>query len=72
MGELKNSWQKGEAFKTLVILVFKDIHCHLQDETSGVSRSLQEIKAQFRSFVKENLFKEDSITKENMNEICSL
>ncbi|KAH9294887.1 hypothetical protein KI387_038475, partial [Taxus chinensis] len=64
LGELKNSWQKGEAFKTLVVSAFKDIHCHLQDENSGVSLSLQEIKAQFRAFVKDNLFKESSISKE--------
>ncbi|KAH9310046.1 hypothetical protein KI387_037957, partial [Taxus chinensis] len=42
------------------------------DENSGVSLSLQEIKAQFRAFVKDNLFKESSISKEKMKEICSL
>ncbi|KAH9306929.1 hypothetical protein KI387_011333, partial [Taxus chinensis] len=72
VGEMKNSWQKGEAFKTLATAAFKDIHCHLQDENSGVSLSLQEIKAQFRAFVKDHLFKESSISKEKMKEICSL
>ncbi|KAH9315141.1 hypothetical protein KI387_023768, partial [Taxus chinensis] len=33
-GELRNTWQKGEAFKNLVVSAFKDIHCHLHDETS--------------------------------------
>ncbi|KAH9323799.1 hypothetical protein KI387_018438, partial [Taxus chinensis] len=42
------------------------------DETYGVPLSLQEIKAQFRAFVKDNLFKESSISKEKMKEICSL
>ncbi|KAH9299426.1 hypothetical protein KI387_031108, partial [Taxus chinensis] len=72
LGELRNSWQKGEAFKTLVISAFKDINCHLHDETSGVPLSFQEIKAQFRAFVKGDLFKESSISKEKMKEICSL
>ncbi|KAH9287492.1 hypothetical protein KI387_031609, partial [Taxus chinensis] len=30
----KDSWQKDEALKTLVASVFKDTHCHPQDETS--------------------------------------
>ncbi|KAH9303132.1 hypothetical protein KI387_014715, partial [Taxus chinensis] len=34
VGKMKNSWQKGEAFKTLVAAAFKDIHCHIQDENS--------------------------------------
>ncbi|KAH9318003.1 hypothetical protein KI387_019772, partial [Taxus chinensis] len=72
LGILRNSWQKGEAFKTLVASAFKDIHCHLHDETFGMPLSLQEIKAQFRAFFKDNLFKEDSISKEKMKEICSL
>ncbi|KAH9316441.1 hypothetical protein KI387_025068, partial [Taxus chinensis] len=42
------------------------------DETSGVLLSLQEIKSQFRSFFRDNLFKESSISKEKMKEICSL
>ncbi|KAH9292666.1 hypothetical protein KI387_042148, partial [Taxus chinensis] len=41
------------------------------DETTGVSFSVQEIKAQFRTFVKDDLFKEESITKEKMKDICS-
>ncbi|KAH9327692.1 hypothetical protein KI387_007870 [Taxus chinensis] len=72
LGELRNSWQKGEAFKTCVVSAFKYIHCHLHDETSGVPFSLQEIKTQFNAFVKENLFKEELVTKEKIKEICSL
>ncbi|KAH9304198.1 hypothetical protein KI387_008602, partial [Taxus chinensis] len=30
----KDSWQKDEALKTLGASVFKDTHCHPQDETS--------------------------------------
>ncbi|KAH9313199.1 hypothetical protein KI387_028234 [Taxus chinensis] len=72
LGELKNVWQKGESFKTCVSSTFKDIHCQLQDEISGIPFSLQEIKAQFRTFVKDDLFREESITKEKIKDIFSL
>ncbi|KAH9326164.1 hypothetical protein KI387_006342, partial [Taxus chinensis] len=42
------------------------------DETKGFLFSLQEIKAKFKAFVKDDLFKEDSITKEEMKDVCSL
>ncbi|KAH9318879.1 hypothetical protein KI387_020648, partial [Taxus chinensis] len=32
LGELRNSWQKGESFKTCVPSTLKYIHCHLHDE----------------------------------------
>ncbi|KAH9313615.1 hypothetical protein KI387_022242, partial [Taxus chinensis] len=42
------------------------------DENSGALLSLQEIKSQFRAFVKNDLFQESTISKEKMKDICSL
>ncbi|KAH9329218.1 hypothetical protein KI387_001326, partial [Taxus chinensis] len=34
LGELKNMWQKGEAFKACVMYSFQDIHFQIQNEAS--------------------------------------
>ncbi|KAH9294671.1 hypothetical protein KI387_038259, partial [Taxus chinensis] len=70
--ELRNMLQKGEAFQACIISEFQDLHCQLHKENSEEKYTVQEIKEKFKTFVKEDLFRSDTISKEKMEEICAL